>query len=315
MFRAILAALLLFITPVKAEVLTIVMPNATDQQAINGRIISKYFQKHLPNATGVAFRIVPGAAGVASANYLYNVAPKDGFTIGLTLKNVPLVGIIGGTDQVQYDPLKFNWLGSIMDGRLNPNVLVVNCNPCEEVLSVGAPNYVVGDPIKFIQQSTNIKMKIVQGYNNNAELRLAFEKKEIDSFLQNLNGIKMLAPEWLRPDSGVRMLFQFGSGKERSSQIKDVPALAETIAPKYRKGLELFELQFAIMRPYYAPPGIEPKKVENLRQMFWLAVNDPEYQIDAEKAGIEISPMDWKEVTQILQQISNTPKETLDLLR
>ena len=54
---------------------------------------------------------MPGAGHMRAANWLYNVAPRDGTVWGSVSRNIPAVGLqqLSG---VQFDPLKFNWIGS-----------------------------------------------------------------------------------------------------------------------------------------------------------------------------------------------------------
>ncbi len=68
---------------------------------------------------------MPGAGSLKGANYIYNVAPKDGTAFGTFARNIPLLALIDKTDQnVQYDPLKFTWLGSSSSGANDAYVLI-----------------------------------------------------------------------------------------------------------------------------------------------------------------------------------------------
>ena len=56
-----------------------------------------------------------GAGGLRMVNYLYNVAPKDGLSIGMIANAFPAMqaaGIAG----VQFDAAKMQWLGTIAPG-------------------------------------------------------------------------------------------------------------------------------------------------------------------------------------------------------
>ena len=55
---------------------------------------------------------MPGAGGVVLANYLYNVAPKDGSAIALVQGGTPLEPLFDFS-QAKFDVTKFNWLISL----------------------------------------------------------------------------------------------------------------------------------------------------------------------------------------------------------
>ena len=51
-----------------------------------GRLVARHISRHIPGQPVVVAKNMPGAGGLASANYLYNRAPKDGTEI-LTVQN------------------------------------------------------------------------------------------------------------------------------------------------------------------------------------------------------------------------------------
>jgi tripartite-type tricarboxylate transporter receptor subunit TctC len=54
---------------------------------------------------------MPGGGNLRATNYIHNIAPKDGTTIGTIESSIPLHQVIDGRG-VHYDATKFNWLGS-----------------------------------------------------------------------------------------------------------------------------------------------------------------------------------------------------------
>ena len=77
------------------------------------RILARHYTRHLPGSPKVLVRNMPGAGTLNLVNYLYNVSPKDGTAFGIFARNIPLIGLLQKTNQnVQFDPLKFTWIGS-----------------------------------------------------------------------------------------------------------------------------------------------------------------------------------------------------------
>lgn len=303
---------LVLITPSQARDLTIILPAVEDAHAINARIFSRYLSSHMSKDTKIVFKVVPGAASVTAANYIYNNAPRDGYTIGVFNKNIPLIGAIGGSN-VNFDPTKFTWLGSTSDGRKDA-VLLLSNKPYDGELIIGSDSVLLADPVKFIQRSLSWNIKQINGYKNNAEVRLAFERKEIDALINSLIGIKTSKPSWLN-DNKIQVLLQFGNSTNRHPEFLNVPTLEEMISDNDKELLHIFETQFILLRPYVAPPDIPEDMVIELRKAFDAAVLDQRYVQEALRANIEVSLINAKEAERIVRTTSSVNINLLNLLK
>src|SRR3977135_2441257 len=79
-----------------------------------GRILARYLGRHLPGHPSGGPQNRPGAGSMNLANYLYNVAPRNGTEIALIGRGVAADPIIsGGTSTAKFDATKFTWLGSM----------------------------------------------------------------------------------------------------------------------------------------------------------------------------------------------------------
>ena len=76
-------------------------------------VFAQHFGKHVPGEPAIVPEYRPGAGGVVAANYLYNVASKDGTVIGIPLAPIVLAQYTGAN--VQYDASKFLWVGQMAD--------------------------------------------------------------------------------------------------------------------------------------------------------------------------------------------------------
>lgn len=72
-----------------------------------GRLFARLMPKHIPGNPNMIVQIMPGAGGVVAANFLYNIAPKDGLTLGTVQRQIP-EGPLVGLGGVQFDATKFN---------------------------------------------------------------------------------------------------------------------------------------------------------------------------------------------------------------
>ena len=68
----------------RGKVVNLVVGFAVDNSFDSyGRLISRHLGKYLPGNPTIVVQNMPGAGSLRATNNLYNVAPKDGTTIGI----------------------------------------------------------------------------------------------------------------------------------------------------------------------------------------------------------------------------------------
>ena len=107
----------------KGQTVTIILSSAPGggYDAV-ARTLAQHLPKHIPGNPTVVVKNMPGAGGIVAANFLYNVAPKDGLTIGGLQNNVPFEPLYG-TKEANFDPTKFIWLGTPSQRDRHPHRL------------------------------------------------------------------------------------------------------------------------------------------------------------------------------------------------
>src|SRR6185369_3931463 len=60
----------------------------------------------------ILIKYMPAAASLPAANTLYSVSPRDGLTMGMVQRHIPFE-VLRGNKAANYDPFRFNWLGSV----------------------------------------------------------------------------------------------------------------------------------------------------------------------------------------------------------
>ena len=140
----------------------------------NARLVGRHLGRHIPGNPRIIAETMVGASGRVAANYLYNVAPKDGSVIAIVQQSVPMSQATGEIG-VQYDAARFNWIGSPI---LLDDVLVVwhttgvrsmeDAKKKEVVIGATSPtgtNYIYP---KLTNELLGTKFKIVTGYQGAA---------------------------------------------------------------------------------------------------------------------------------------------------
>jgi len=298
-FYVFVSFLILNFVPVNAKTLTIISASPQGVPFNNVKLISTYIKQYDETVDNVIIKVIPGAGGVNSANYIYNVADKDGYTIGTFQKNAVLRSLIAKKN-IKYDPLKFTWLGSSSDGRIDSTILAVS-KPYDGNLNVGElnPN---GSIVNLIPKITGWNIKMISGYPNKPAMKLAFEKKEIDGYLISI---------YAHPDRN-NIVAAFQLSRYRSPLMKTVPTLRELVKDNNNLALvELIETSTILSRPFVAPPNIPEERKTKLRQMFNSIMSDKDYITKAEKLQINVSLVDWKESEDIIKKMQSTDKKLI----
>jgi hypothetical protein len=111
----------------------------------------------------------------------------------------------------------------------------------------------------------------------------------------------------------VRPLIQFGR-ITRLPALPDVPTGRELATdPRMRALVEFAELPFFMALPFLAPPGVPADRASALQKAFVDMVKDKDFQADAEKVNIELSPIDGKGVLDLVKRAADTPKDVIAL--
>ena len=152
------------------------------------KAILPFLQKYIPGNPTIIPEYMPGGGGRQAANYVYR-AKAEGLTIGASSPGV-LASAILGEPGVDYDPLKFIYLGSPFSE--NNNIFVtrkaLGINNLEKLRaasglriggqSVGHVQYIRGRLFAWLLGLKD--PKFVVGYAG-TELDIALERGEIDA--------------------------------------------------------------------------------------------------------------------------------------
>jgi tripartite-type tricarboxylate transporter receptor subunit TctC len=271
---------------------------------------------------------MPGAGSLRAVNYLYKIAPKDGTVLGIFSRNMPLIGLLGGNANAQFDPRRFTWLGSTSSFVNDAYILIVRkdapVKSIDEARRHDLPPLVLGGTAEgatgndvpiILRDTIGLHVKQVVGYPDSPAIFLAIERGEVHGRTVDLSSVKSVKPEWLKPDSGFRVLVQFAR-MTRHQDFPDVPTARELAKDdKARALIELAELPYTLSRPFAAPPDIPLERANALQRAFFAVHRDPQYLEEAARLRVDVSPIVGTEVLQAIDRIARAPPELLDYIR
>jgi tripartite-type tricarboxylate transporter receptor subunit TctC len=258
------------------------------------RLIARHIGRHLPGQPSVVPQNMPGAAGIRTANYLYNVAPKDGTVIGMLDQAVYLDQILG-TAGLNVDATKFNWIGRILS---NSAVLYARSSAevkkIEDVftheLFVSTSGAASRLNWTVLNNLLGTKFKIIPGYQGSNDSRMALIRGEVDALSQPWPVLKVEGEQLLR-DKQINLLLQ--TGADKNSELPQVPRMIDLAKnAEDRVLLALFSSPSTIGRSVVAPPGIPAERVQALRRAFMAAIRDPALIDEVKRLKLELDPLD-----------------------
>ena len=210
------------------------------------RLLARHLGRYVPGNPQILVQNMPGAGSLIAANYLYSVAPKDGTAIGLFARDMPLLGLLGNSANVQFDPRKFQWLGSSSSFADDAYVMIVRADaPVQSIEDLrwpgGVPLLLGGtadgttgsDVPRILADALGLNIKLVLGYRDTAAIFLAMERGEVSGRMTDLSAIQSLRPDWLRRGGGYRLLLQFAR-VTRHPDYPEVPTARELASNRRR---------------------------------------------------------------------------------
>jgi tripartite-type tricarboxylate transporter receptor subunit TctC len=278
---------------------------------LHARLAARYLGKYIPGNPAVVPQNMTGAGGLRMANYLYEVAPKDGTAIGMLANTFPAMQAVG-IGGIQFDAAKFNWIGSIsptvetMAVWKTAGVKTIDEVRSKEVVAGatgrGAITYMLPAMLNDI---LGTKFRIVTGYPGGNDVNLAMERGEVGARNNTWSSWKVTKPDWLR-NKDITILVQAGP---KAKDLPGVPSVEDLVKSEDERQLvNLVVSGTRLGRPLATTPGVPAERVEALRAAFDAVMKDADFLKDAEAANIEVDPVRGEDMQRVVEQVIATPK-------
>src|SRR5262245_11137009 len=287
------------------------------------RLLARYLTKYLPGNPRYVVQNMLGGGGIRAANFLYNVAPKDGSVIALIDRGMPTAPLIyGEKSQARFEAVKFSWVGSLMRetgmGVLTERSRVKTIEDAKvHQIHFGATGPET-DPAMYarlVNELVSTKIRVINGYKGQPEEFQAAERGELDGLF--MSGWSGPGRAYVRDKIGrgeMRLLVQMSP--TRDPDHKETPTLLDLVSST--ADLAIVELQLdrvAIGRPVIGPPDVPADRVAMLRVAFNMAVADPEFLKEAALQRLAIDPMNGADAEQLINRLYRTPVAVLERMR
>jgi len=283
---------------------------------IHGRLLSDAIRQYIPGKPNVVMQFMPGGGGAKQANYLYNVAPKDGTWIGFPLKYIAISQMLGRKG-LKYDAAKFRYLGSL--GPINSAVAILKDKaPATTIEAVMKTEIIMGSTGKssetyitptLMNNLLGTKFKIVTGYRGMKGITLAVERGEVHGRAGSWDSLKAAQPHWL--DSNRVSIIAI-SGMSRNWDLRNVPTLIELAkTPEQKEILTFFGAGNAVGWLFITPPNVPANRVAALRAAFDKTMGNAGYRAKVKARKLDLQPKTGAEVRRLIDKTLSATPETM----
>ncbi len=150
------------------------------------RLVARHLGKHVPGNPTVVAQNMPGAGSMKAANYIYQVAPKDGTALGVVVESASLEQVLGNS-AVAYDAAKFTYVGRVatsnnvfMQWHTSKVQSIADSQKIESTLAGTGPGSIAETIPRLFNAIIGTKFRLVSGYPASTEGMLAMERGEVD---------------------------------------------------------------------------------------------------------------------------------------
>jgi len=280
------------------------------------RVIARHIGAHLPGHPTVTPENFQGAGSYRAANFIYNVAPKDGTAMAAIARDAVL-GPLTGAPGAQFDATKFSWLGT---PAIETNICIAyHTADVKTFDDLTKKQLVVGDngpgtgthsyPLA-LNAILGTKFKIVGGYPSSADVFLAMERGEVQGICESLDSVKNRRPDWIA-NGTISILFQ--GGIKPNLELKNVPFVVDLAQrPEDKQAIEFLYAGQGIGRPYIAPPGLPADRLKMVQDAFAATMKDPDFIAETDRYHLALDPSDGAQLEALVKKTYATPKPIID---
>ncbi len=287
---------------------------------ILGRLVVRHIARHIPGNPTVVASNMPQPQAIAAANHVYNVAEKDGLTIGAA--SAGLFSRAISQPNIRFDLDKFTWLGNLYSATVLfwmrsdfPCQTVEALANCPEPLKFaatarGSTGY--GLVPELLKESLGLKMDIIYGYRT-SDIVLSVERGEAHASGGDTIGFFGGRPYEMMKEGRVKVLVQVSGRKNPALDPYNVPWVMDVVPASHKPLFQMVNPIIDTARPFFAPPGIPAERTKVLQAAFDRLAADTAFQEEARKvAKIEISYTPGPEMTAAIKDMMNQPADVKD---
>lgn len=277
------------------------------------QLLARHLDKTFPSKPNIVVQHMPGAGGIKSTNYAYNVMPKNGLNL-LMPPEMTLVSQLLRPNKVKFKTTDFIWLGRVFGGnqvmgvRRDTGITSIEDAKKTSVVvastGTGSPTFLVP---KMLNGLVGTKFRIVTGYRGSAKTSLSVEQGETFGMSNSWVSWKANRGAWVKGGNNSYLVLLAQVGFEREPDLPNVPLLTELAQSKDDKAAAaMLSTASIIGRGLVLPPGAPKWLVQPLRDAFWKGVNTEAFKKEVIKRRLDHAPLKGGHIQKIIQETADS---------
>ena len=280
------------------------------------RALARHMARHIPGNPTMLVQNMAGAGSLRAVNYLFNAAPRDGTVLATFARGIVLEPLFGHSEGAQFDPARLGWIGSVS------NETSVCAFMAESGIKVWqdmqSKNYTIGasdsgaDSDVFPQVLRNLfhlPLRVVVGYPGGADIVLAMQRHEVDGRCGWSWSSLISRDRTLYDNKQINIPVQLAL--QRHEDLPDVPSIMELADAEQKPLLRLIISRQIMARPFAAPPGVEPERLQILRAAFDATMQDPQFVEEAKRLALEVRAVTGVDIEALLGEVLASPPDII----
>lgn len=280
------------------------------------RLLSRHIGRHIPGNPSIVVQNMPGASGVRSINYVYNIAPRDGSVFSIGTRST-LVEPIFGSEQTKIDARRLSWIGGLnTEWSVGISWHASGLNSIADARAREFPvssSGVSSDGFIYAAILNNVlgtKFRIITGYPGTAEEQMAMQRGEVAG---------RVGWAWGSIQSTARDLLDKGQLKPfvllapQAQPGLDIPLARDFAATDEDRAVLDFAFAPQLFgRPFFAPPDIPADRHAALKQAFEDTTRDSAFLEEAARLKLDIAYVAPAELQDLAERLYATPKKIVE---
>ncbi len=295
---------------------------------VYARLAARHWGRYIPGNPGFLTKNMTGASSIVAANYVVNVAPKDGTTIMALQREIALVQLMGQSGP-KFKSQDLHWLGSLASEAgvcaVATRTGVKSFNEVFQrqfVFGGTGPNITEFHPA-MLNNLMGAKTKLIKGYPSTPPIHLAIERKEVDGICQSWASFSEQGGKMLKAGE-IKPLVQMALKPDPDMQKLGIPLFADFINDKHlapgqtvddvRSFFRLVLASGVMGRPYAYGPEVPADRVKATRAAFVSMTKDAKFVAEAKKQRRDVELVTGEEIEEIVKGMASTPPDKLKQL-